>query len=181
MVLEIGGRRLYSCYFVGCCFQDLFITARSILVQWPSSFFSIRFVNVNVVHPNSSMDTTVAWKKIAFYFIRQVWPPYDWHPIDSCPYLRESCIDVILDFFDIVAGVLQGDTLTPYLFIIHRDYILWTSIDLMKENGFTLAKAKSRRYHTLTLFTNPSAWAGYDTRSTFKRSLTGLNSEFSFS
>ena len=27
----------------------------------------------------------------------------------------------------------------------------------------------------------PSAWAGYDTRSIFKRSLTGLNSEFSFS
>ena len=33
----------------------------------------------------------------------------------------------------------------------------------------------------LVLFTNPSARAGYDTRSIFKRSLTGLNSEFSFS
>ena len=32
-----------------------------------------------------------------------------------------------------------------------------------------------------TLFTNPSARAGYDTRSIFKRSLTGLNPEFSFS
>ena len=31
------------------------------------------------------------------------------------------------------------------------------------------------------LFTNPSARVGYDTRSIFKRSLTGLNSEFSFS
>ena len=31
------------------------------------------------------------------------------------------------------------------------------------------------------LFTNPSARAGYDTRSAFKRSLTVLNSEFSFS
>ena len=31
------------------------------------------------------------------------------------------------------------------------------------------------------LFINPSARAGYDTRSIFKRSLTGLNSEFSFS
>ena len=30
-------------------------------------------------------------------------------------------------------------------------------------------------------FTIPSARAGYDTRSIFKRSLTGLNSEFSFS
>ena len=33
----------------------------------------------------------------------------------------------------------------------------------------------------MALFTNPSARAGYDTRSIFKRSLTGLNSEFSFS
>ena len=33
----------------------------------------------------------------------------------------------------------------------------------------------------LILFTNPSARAGYDTRSIFKQSLTGLNSEFSFS
>ena len=34
---------------------------------------------------------------------------------------------------------------------------------------------------SVVLFTNPSARAGYDTRSIFKRSLTGLNSEFSFS
>ena len=31
------------------------------------------------------------------------------------------------------------------------------------------------------IFTNPSARAGYDTRSIFQRSLTGFNSEFSFS
>ena len=33
----------------------------------------------------------------------------------------------------------------------------------------------------IIIFSNPSARAGYDTRSIFKRSLTGLNSEFSFS
>ena len=32
-----------------------------------------------------------------------------------------------------------------------------------------------------SIFTNPSARAGYDTRSIFERSLTGFNSEFSFS
>ena len=42
------------------------------------------------------------------------------------------------DFFGIVAGVLRGDTLAPYLFIICLDYYLQTSIHLMKENGFTL-------------------------------------------
>ena len=49
-----------------------------------------------------------------------------------------------IDFFNIVAGVLQGDTLVPYLFIICLDYVLQMLIDLMKENGFTLKKARSR-------------------------------------
>ena len=35
--------------------------------------------------------------------------------------------------------------------------------------------------YALSYLPNPSARAGYDTRSIFKRSLTGLNSEFSFS
>ena len=55
------------------------------------------------------------------------------------------------DYFDIVAGVLQGDTLAPYLFIICQDYVLRTSIDLMKENGFMLAKERSRRYLAQTI------------------------------
>ena len=46
--------------------------------------------------------------------------------------------------FDIVAGVLQGDTLAPFLFIIALDYVL--HVDKMKELGFNLAKYKSRRY-----------------------------------
>ena len=38
------------------------------------------------------------------------------------------------DYFDIIASVLQGDTLAPYLFIICLDYMLKTSIDKMKAN-----------------------------------------------
>ena len=38
-----------------------------------------------------------------------------------------------------------------------------------------------RSPRSVILFTNPSVRAGYDTRSIFKRSLTGFNSEFSFS
>ena len=40
--------------------------------------------------------------------------------------------------------MLPEDTLAPYLFIIYQDYVLRTSIDLMKENGFTQAKKKKR-------------------------------------
>ena len=49
------------------------------------------------------------------------------------------------DYCDIVTGVLQGDTLAPYLFIICLDYELKTSIDLMKENDLKLAKERSIR------------------------------------
>ena len=49
------------------------------------------------------------------------------------------------DFFDIVAGVMQGDTLTPYLFIVCLDYVLRTSIDKMKDSGFKLTKEISKR------------------------------------
>ena len=55
------------------------------------------------------------------------------------------------DYFDIVAGVLQGDTLAPYLFIICLDYELWTSIDKIKENGFKVTKERSRRYLAKTI------------------------------
>ena len=50
------------------------------------------------------------------------------------------------DFFHIVTGVLQKITLMPYLFIICLYYVLWMLIDLMKENGVMLKKARSRRY-----------------------------------
>ena len=54
------------------------------------------------------------------------------------------------DYFDIVAEVLQGDTLAPYLFIICLDYVLRTSIDKIKENGLELTKKRSRRYPAKT-------------------------------
>ena len=55
------------------------------------------------------------------------------------------------EYFDIVAGVLQGDTLAPYLFIICLDYVLRTSIDKIRENGFELTKKRSRKYPAKTI------------------------------
>ena len=56
-----------------------------------------------------------------------------------------------IDYFDIVAGVLQGDTLAPYPFIICLDYVFRTSIDKMEENSFKLTKERSRRYPAQTI------------------------------
>ena len=55
------------------------------------------------------------------------------------------------DYFDIVAGALQGDTLAPYFFIIRLDYVLRTTIDKIKENGFELTKKGSRSYPARTI------------------------------
>ena len=55
------------------------------------------------------------------------------------------------NYFDIEAGVLQGDTLVPYLFIICLDYMLRTSTDKRKDNGFMLTYESSRRYPAKTI------------------------------
>ena len=57
---------------------------------------------------------------------------------------------IVKDYFDIVAGAMQGNTLAPYLFIICLDYMLRISTDKMKENDFKLTK-KRRRYPAQTL------------------------------
>ena len=55
------------------------------------------------------------------------------------------------EYFDIVAGVLQGDTLAPYVFIICLDYVLRISIDKIRENDLELTKKRSRRYPAKTI------------------------------
>ena len=51
-------------------------------------------------------------------------------------------------FFDILAGVLQGDTLAPFLFVICLGYVLRSSVDKYNEYGLTLELARSRRFPT---------------------------------
>ncbi len=52
---------------------------------------------------------------------------------------------------DFNIGVLQEDSLAPYLFIIYPDYVLLTSISLINENGFTLKRQGTVRepYHQI--------------------------------
>ena len=55
------------------------------------------------------------------------------------------------EYFDIISGVLQGDTLAPYHFMICLDHVLRTSIDEIRENGFELTKKISRSYPAKTI------------------------------
>ena len=96
IVFLMGGRWPYSWCLVGCCRQDLFNIARSILVQLPSSLFSSRFLSVQVVHPYSSIDTNAAWKKLPFILsVRS-----DIHMIDSLSIAVHAFINrVSMSFF----------------------------------------------------------------------------------
>ena len=71
---------------------------------------------------------------------------------DDNHYTRGTILsaNVDIDFLKIIAGVLPGDTLSSFLFIICRDYVQQTSIDQMKENSFTLKKTR-RRYLAETI------------------------------
>ena len=52
----------------------------------------------------------------------------------------------------IVAGVLQGDILSPYLFIIVQDYALRKAINGHEEElGFSSVPSRSRRLHPTVL------------------------------
>ena len=65
-------------------------------------------------------------------------------------YEKASCVVQSLDGttepFLTFQGVLQGDTLAPYLFVIVVDYILRQSVDNIHTNGITIKKQTSRRH-----------------------------------
>ena len=54
--------------------------------------------------------------------------------------------------FNILAGVLQGDTLAPYIFVLVIDYVMRTALE-GRENklGFQLRIGKSRRVPLITV------------------------------
>lgn len=56
---------------------------------------------------------------------------------------RVQTADGLTDFFKTMVGVLQGDTLAPFLFIIVLDYVLRNC--LSEENGLTIIPRQSRR------------------------------------
>ena len=49
-------------------------------------------------------------------------------------------VDGDTEFFDLVAGGLRRDSLAPYFYIISSNYVLQTSINLIKEKWFHIKK-----------------------------------------
>ena len=56
------------------------------------------------------------------------------------------------EFFNIVAGVLQGDTLAPFLFAIVLDYVMRQALnDRVEDLGFYLDRKRSRRHQPIII------------------------------
>ena len=68
----------------------------------------------------------------------------------KCLYTNTSALVLTPDgettFFNIEAGVLQGDTLAPFLFIVVLDYVLRLSLDTNNEKGLQLHARRSSRH-----------------------------------
>ena len=102
-VFEMGDKWPHSCCFMGCCFQVLLNIASSLLVQFPSSFFSIHFVSIHVGHPYSSIVTTAIWKKSCFILADRS----DFYMIDNPSIAIHTFARCIL------ASFLLNETLLP--------------------------------------------------------------------
>ena len=59
------------------------------------------------------------------------------------------------EYFNIVAGVLQGDTLAPYFFIICLDYMLRTSIDKIRKTASSWQRSRITPQKQLPMPTTP--------------------------
>ena len=55
------------------------------------------------------------------------------------------------DFINISGGVLQGDTLAPFLLIICLDYVLKKVLDRNNNLGFTLIERRNNRYPAIKI------------------------------
>ena len=102
-----------------------------------------------------------------------------WHPraVGESSHTQRSCLES-----EQPAGTDFSQYFKPYIVLtLLRDQLGHASSPT--QCLFFIGHGLHSRHacFSLVLFTNPSARAGYDTRSVFKRSLTGLNSEFSFS
>ena len=82
---------------MGCCFQDLFNMTHSILVQFPSIFFSIHLVSIQVVHPYSRIGMTTVWKKLHFMLSDR----FDFHMINNLSIAVHAFASCVLISFSV--------------------------------------------------------------------------------
>ena len=90
--------------------------------------------------------------------------------------ITDVVVIVMLSINVLIIGCVRSDLFVGPIFLQ-----LLSAYSLFRQKCIRDSTTNNYSLFQLIIFTKPSARAGYDTRSIFKRSLTGLNSEFSFS
>ena len=149
---EMGG--LYNCYFVGCCFQDLFKTA---------SFFTKCFVRYQVLQSYCNTDMKITWKNSHFILSGKS----DFHIVLTCQWqsvlpmymLRSLLVDVILlpryiSLSTNFRGLLFNEEIAPS-WLIHMNPFIWVQVEtntsccllqVMLLQRFSLSKSICKKY-----------------------------------
>ena len=94
---------------------------------------------------------------------------------------RFSCViqSNFLEFVKVRLGIWYLSHAPLNERVWHKAFLSW--VRLQGRSSHCQKYLRPCRHYPLSYLPNPSARAVYDTRSVFERSLTGLNSEFSFS
>ena len=128
------------------------LTLRRILEEGKNCNFDSIFIFIDFSKAFDSIDRNTMFDILDLYGIpRQL--------IDAIKLLYTNNSATVLspdgetESFDIKAGILQGDTLAPFLFIMVVDYILRMSLDTCTEKGLLL-KARSSSRHPAKYITD---------------------------
>ena len=106
--------------------------------------------------------------------------PYSWSLmfLFFVPFKFTSSGVIALVFILLIRFLLDSFLSSSFLVLMRYSFLIFSFISTC----LVASATKMPKYlYGSSYLPNPSARAGYDTRSIFKRSFTGLNSEFSFS
>ena len=163
-VFMMGGRWPYTWCFVGCCHQDLFNIARSIRQLHKNAVSNIEQV-LAATPPQSTNYTATnlpSWK------LSKLDEP---DMQDTAGEAGNELISDVLLWTPTYGRAKAGRAARPYIQQLCED----TEVALKTHQRRWMIGRSGERGSGISIFTNPTA------RSIFKQSLTGLNSEFSFS
>ena len=126
------------------------LTLRRIIEEISNCNREAAFVFVDFSKAFDSIDRTKMFEILALYGI-----PAPFIEAIKVLYTNTSSTIMTPDGetkpIEILAGILQGDTLAPFLFIMVLDYVLRKSLDLNNTKGFQICPRRSSRHPAIHL------------------------------
>ena len=125
---------------------------------------------IALVYRNNPVDAKTCWELLTKFKQECFFSPKE-----------KNSLQNLISWFFLIEDFFKEDTAQTFeeLYMKNTNYVTFlVSFKIVLKVGESIPREFAERDYYLP---NPSVRAGYDTRSIFKRSLTGLNSEFSFS